>query len=103
MNNSYSKRINITKYTQQGKDYLGAITTALLLKEALDTLSIDLKDQFCFINELYNLKGNHTIVITGSDKSLVEEVEYQFEKNINSYNLTLVAKHFDIDLYSLSA
>ena len=103
MNNSYSKRVNITKYTQEGKEYLGAITTALLLKEALDSLSIDLKDQFCFVNELCNLKGSHIIVITGSDKSLVEEVEYQFGKNINRYNLTLVSKHFDIDLYGLSA
>lgn len=34
--NTYSRRLDITKYTTQGKEYIGAITTAIFLKEALE-------------------------------------------------------------------
>lgn len=101
--NTYSSRLDITKYTKQGEDYIGTITTAQLLKEALDSLSIDLRDQFCFINELFNSDKKHIVVITATDRELVDEVIYQFGKIVNRYNLTLVAKHFNIDTYSLLA
>ena len=101
--NTYSQRLDITKYTTQGDKYIGSLTTAMFLKEALDSLSIDLRDQFCFINELINTGKRHVVVITATDKELVDEVIYQFEKIINRYNLTLVAKHFNIDTYSLMA
>ena len=52
--NTYSRRLDIIKYTTLGKDYIGAIKTAIFLKEALETLHIDLRDQFCFVNELFN-------------------------------------------------
>ncbi|MEG2706893.1 MAG: hypothetical protein RR959_06090 [Erysipelotrichaceae bacterium] len=99
---TYSQRLDITKYTRQGKDYIGNITTVMLLKEALDSLSIDLRDQFCFINELINDR-QHILVLTATDKELVDEVIFQFEKKVNTYNLALVAKHYDIDTYSLLA
>ena len=37
-----------------------------------------------------------TITATGitSTKSIVDEVVYQFEKNVNTHNLTIIAKHF---------
>lgn len=101
--NTYSTKLDITKYTKQSNDYIGTITTATLLKEALDSLSIDLRDQFCFINELINTNTKHIVVVTATDKELVDEVIYQFEKSVNRYNLTLTAKHFDIDTYSLLA
>ena len=101
--NTYSTKLDITKYTKQGNDYIGTIKTAMLLKEALDSLSIDLRDQFCFINELINTSTKHIVVVTATDKDLVDEVIYQFEKSVNRYNLTLTAKHFDIDTYSLLA
>lgn len=101
--NTYSTKLDITKYTKQGNDYIGTIKTATLLKEALDSLSIDLRDQFCFINELINTNTKHIVVVTATDKDLVDEVIYQFEKSVNRYNLTLTAKHFDIDTYSLLA
>ena len=101
--NTYSTKLDITKYTKQGDDYIGTITTATLLKEALDSLSIDLRDQFCFINELINTNTKHIVVVTATDKELADEVIYQFEKSVNRYNLTLTAKHFDIDTYSLLA
>ena len=100
---TYSTKLDITKYTKQGDDYIGTITTATLLKEALDSLSIDLRDQFCFINELINTNTKHIVVVTATDKELADEVIYQFEKSVNRYNLTLTAKHFDIDTYSLLA
>lgn len=66
-------------------------------------MSIDLRDQFCFINELINTSTKHIVVVTATDKDLVDEVIYQFEKNVNRYNLTLTAKNFNIDTYSLLA
>lgn len=103
--NTYSKRLDITKYTNNPntKEYIGAITTAIFLKEALDSLSIDLHDQFCFVNELFNTGKKHVVILTATDKELVDEVIYQFEKKINTYNLALSAKHFNIDTYSLLA
>lgn len=101
--NTYSRRLDITKYTTQGKDYIGAITTVIFLKEALETLHIDLRDQFCFVNELFNSDKSHVVILTATDKELVDEVIYQFEKKINTYSLTLSAKHFNIDTYSLLA
>lgn len=100
---TYSRRLDITKYTTQGQDYIGAITTSIFLKEALETLHIDLHDQFCFVNELFNSDKSHVVILTAADKDLVDEVIYQFEKKINTYNLTLSAKHFNIDTYSLLA
>ena len=100
---TFSTKLDITKYTKQGNDYIGTITTTTLLKEALDSLSIDLRDQFCFVNELLNTCTKHIVVVTATDKELVDEVIYQFEKSVNRYNLTLTAKHFDIDTYSLLA
>ena len=101
--NTYSTKLDITKYTKQGDDYIGTITTATLLKEALDSLSIDLRDQFCFINELLNTNTKHIVVVTATDKELVDEVIYQFEKAVKRHCLTLSAKHFDNDTYSLLA
>ena len=100
---TFSTKLDITKYTKQGDDYISTITTATLLKEALYSLSIDLRDQFCFINELINTGTKHIVVVTATDKELVDEVVYQFKKNVNRYNLALTAKHFDIDTYSLLA
>ena len=105
MKTSYTLELNILKYTSaSSNDYIGVVTTAMFLKQALDSLSIDLRDQFCFVNELTNNKHSHRILITASDAELVDEVVFQFEKLVNTYNLTLVAKHFcDDDHYSLGA
>ena len=69
-------------------------TTAQLLQDAVDGLSIDLKDQFCCVNDFISNKTARIILITASDKSIVDEVVYQFEKNVNTHNLTIIAKHF---------
>lgn len=101
----YSTKLDITKYTAHGsKDYIGPLTTALLVKKALDGLSIDLRDQFCFVNELEHSE-RHYVVITATDQSLVDEVIYWFEKFVNDYNLTMSAKNFLslADYYNLSA
>ena len=105
MKTSYTLELNILKYTDvTSAKYIGSVTTAMLLKQALDSLSIDLRDQFCVVNELTNNKHSHRILITASDTELVDEVVFQFNKLMNTYNLTLIAKHFcDDDHYSLGA
>jgi len=91
--NTHSQRLDITKYTTQGKDYIGAITTSIFLKEALETLHIDLRDQFCFVNELFNSDKSHVVILTATDKELVDEVIYQFEKEIKKQIINLVSSY----------
>ena len=95
MNNSFTLRLDISKYCcESSKDYIGVFTTAQLLQDAVNSLSIDLKDQFCCVNDFISNKTARIILITASDKSIVDEVVYQFEKNVNTHNLTIIAKHF---------
>jgi len=95
MNNSFTLRLDISNYCcESSKDYIGVFTTAQLLQDAVNSLSIDLKDQFCCVNDFISNKTARIILITASDKSIVDEVVYQFEKNVNTHNLTIIAKHF---------
>ena len=104
MNNSFTLRLDISKYCcETSKDYIGVFTTAQLLQDAVNSLSIDLKDQFCCVNDFISNETTRIILITASDKSLVDEVVYQFEKNVNTHNLTLIAKHFmEHEFYQLA-
>lgn len=106
MNNSYTIRFDISKYTiETSKDYIGVFNTVQLLQEAINSLSIDLRDQFCVCQEFINVPNKTRIIlITASDKFLVDEVIYQFENNVKRHNLTLLSKHFmKDDYYSLGA
>ena len=57
MNNSFTLRLDISNYCcESSKDYIGVFTTAQLLQDAVNSLSIDLKDQFCCVNDFISNK-----------------------------------------------
>ena len=87
---TYSLKIDITDTITS----IGAITTGILLQKSLNGLSIDLIDQFCFVNEIKH-NNNHYVIITATDLSLCEEFKYWFNKLVNTRTFELSAQHYD--------
>ena len=99
--NTYSKKLDLSKYTNKDSDsYIGMINTTLLLKKSMDSLSIDLCTDFCFINELINKENLLIVVITATERSFIDEVLFWFDKYVKE-SLEYSCKNFDF--YSLSA